>query len=176
VKKLLEITIRNPDISQIKKKTCCSKFPLLHIATVSASPFDCCSTPVDFDCKPPFSNQNVWLQQKTPSQNCDCLRLWQFHSNSATFDHLHYVFITCGAVTELIITSVFFRALEIWGLFQNQEILFWIEKTCSALSCNYWDVSRYVIQTHLPTLIRNLLICFPMQYKTCYFCQTLFTS
>lgn len=53
---------------------------------------------------------------------------------------------------------------------------FGIRKYCRPLSCKYYDVSRYEMKTHLLPLKQHYLSCFPMYYRTCYFCRIRFTS
>ena len=63
-----------------------------------------------------FSKQNTGLQQETPSQHCDCLCLWQLHSKTLLFYNRCFMFsIAGGAVTEVMIASVFDHALEKLG-------------------------------------------------------------
>ena len=82
-----------------------------------------------------------------------------------------------GAITKLMIALSLSAHWNICGLYQMQEIFFWIEQKCSLLSCNYYVASQHEMQTHVLPLIQHHMICLLMQWKKLVtFAELVFTS
>ena len=69
------------------------------------------------------------------------------------------------SISELMIALSLSAQWNICGLYQKQEILFWIEQKCSLLSCKYYAFSWHEMLTHVLLLIEHHMICLPMQWK-----------
>jgi len=130
---------------------------LIYWSTVSAASFDCRCSSINSDCKSKFLLKTLNYKGKS-SLHCDCLRLWQHHSNTRCNLWTNALFVLAGGgIAELIIASVFVGAVENFGLFQNPENLFWMKQTWSQLRYDYHDISQYLMQTHILPLIHSLI-------------------
>ena len=110
-----------------------------------------------------FSNHDNGLQRETPSLHCDCLRLWQLHSKTLCYFWTPALYVFNSMRRKYRVNDLLCLCpahLKICRLFRNREILFWIEQKCSALSCEYYDVSRYEMRTHPLPLKQHHLISF----------------
>ena len=140
----------------------------MYWATVPAALFDCCCTSSNFDCKLTFIPIKILDVNMKHLHSivifCVCsnsrVRHWVlFLNNCIMFS------IAGGAITKLMIALSLSAHWNICGLYQMQEIFFWIEQKCSLLSCNYYVVSRHEMQTHVLPLIEHHMICLLMQWK-----------
>jgi len=100
-----------------------------------------------------FSNQNTGLQQETPSQYCDCLRLWQLHIKTLCYFWTPAICIQKHEVrlqSPLLSSST--HTSKFVGYFRIRKYCF--EQKSSPLSHYQYDVSHYEMNTHLLPLIQ----------------------